>query len=102
MEMFAWEQSLGYRHTLIITWTAISRGRPPWVGFYPVKGKLVAGADTSRDGPFFVDIGGSMVHDLMEFHKHHPDASGKLILQDLPAIISQIQQLDSVITPMNS
>lgn len=58
------------------------------------------GADNSPDATLLVDIGGSVGHDLEEFHKHHPSTPGKLILQDLPAVIGDIKGLDPAITPM--
>ncbi|RTE85342.1 hypothetical protein BHE90_000116 [Fusarium euwallaceae] len=101
MDMFAWQQSLGYGPHFNHHMGGYRQGRPPWMSFYPVKEKLITGADTNTDAPFFVDIGGSIGHDLMEFNRHYPDAPGKLILQDLPAVIGQIQQLDPAITPMS-
>lgn len=68
--------------------------------FYPVQERLVAGADQSPDAPFLIDIAGSIGHDLEEFRRHHPNTPGKLILQDLPVVISQIKSLDPAITPM--
>ncbi|KAI9163892.1 O-methyltransferase mpaG [Paramyrothecium foliicola] len=39
-------------------------------------------------------------HDLEEFRGHHPSAPGKLILQDLPVIVSRLQNLSPAITAM--
>ncbi|KAK7425773.1 hypothetical protein QQZ08_007749 [Neonectria magnoliae] len=101
-DMFAWQQSLGYGPHFNNHMGGYRQGRPPWMApnFFPVKERLIAGADTSPDAPFLVDIGGSIGHDLIEFHRHHPDAPGKLILQDLPAVIGQIEELHPAITPM--
>lgn len=77
------------------------QGSQRWVGFYPVKERLMAGAGISRDVLFFMDIGGNMGHDLMELHQHDPDAPGKLILQHVPAVIGQMQQLDPATTSMS-
>lgn len=102
MDMFAWQQSLGYGPHFNNHMGGYRQGRPPWMGpnFYPVKERLIEGADTSPEAAFLVDIGGSVGHDLTEFHRHHPGAPGKLILQDLPVVIGQIQDLDKAVTPM--
>lgn len=78
------------------------QGRLPWMapGFFPVKERLIDGLDTSKDPVLLVDIGGSVGHDLEEFTKYHGDAPGKLILQDLPAVITEIKDLNPRITPM--
>lgn len=78
------------------------QGRPSWMddGFYPVKERLLDGADTASDAALIVDIGGSIGHDLDEFRRKYPDAKGRLILQDLPLVISQIVKLDERIERM--
>lgn len=60
---------------------------------YPVQEKLVAGADTSPDVVFLVDVGGSTGHDIAEFNAKHPDVPGRLVLQDLPKVIEVVQEL---------
>ncbi|EED19714.1 O-methyltransferase, putative [Talaromyces stipitatus ATCC 10500] len=75
--------------------SAYHQGRPSWMdpGFYPVQERLSAGLDTSA--PLLVDVGGSTGHDLKEFHRKHPEAQGKLILQDLPEVIENAKLVDS-------
>ena len=70
------------------------QGRPSWMDpdFYPVQERLIQGADTVLDSPFLVDIGGNVGHDIAEFLAKHPDAPGRLVLQDLPVIIGQIKE----------
>jgi len=80
------------------------QGRPSWMdeGFFPVKEKLVEGFDKDAEGAaLLVDVGGSVGHDLEEFRRKHPDAPGRLVLQDLPLVISQIEKLDDGIEPMS-
>ena len=80
------------------------QGRPSWMdeGFFPVKEKLVEGFDKDAEGAaLLVDIGGSVGHDLEEFRRKHPDAPGRLVLQDLPLVISQIEKLDDGIETMS-
>ncbi|OHW94104.1 catechol o-methyltransferase [Colletotrichum incanum] len=87
-DMFSWQQSLGCR----IPWSDPT--------FFPVEERLIAGADQGPEAPFLVDIGGSIGHDIMEFHRIHPNTPGKLILQDLPVVIGQIKKLDPAVTAM--
>lgn len=78
------------------------QGRPSWMddGFYPVQERLIDGADASADAAFLVDIGGSMGHDIDEFRRKNPNAPGRLVLQDLPVVLGQIDELDSRIERM--
>lgn len=78
---------------------AYRQGRPSWMEphFYPVQSRLIDGADEADSAPFLVDVGGGMGNDLDEFHTKHPVVPGQLILQDLPAVIQQIDGLDPVI-----
>ncbi|KAJ0310946.1 hypothetical protein COL516b_001646 [Colletotrichum fioriniae] len=101
-DMFAWQQDLGYGTHFNHHMSGYRQGRNPWMApeFFPVKERLIEGASTDADAPFLVDIGGSIGHDLAEFHSYFPEAPGKLILQDLPVVISQIQELTPTITPM--
>lgn len=69
-------------------------------GFFPVKERLIKGAKLESDAVFIADIGGSIGHDLAEFAKKHPDAPGRLVLQDLPAVLGQISSLDARIERM--
>lgn len=79
------------------------QGRPSWMdpGFYPVDENLVKDFDNAEGSALIVDIGGSVGHDLEEFHKKHPDVPGRLICQDLPIVIGQIEKLDDRIEPMS-
>jgi hypothetical protein len=46
---------------------------------------------TDPKAVLMVDVGGSIGHDLVGFHKQYPDVSGRLVLQDLP---TQIEKID--------
>lgn len=37
-----------------------------------------------------VDVGGAGGHELLGFKKAHPDLHGRLVLQDLPAVIDAV------------
>ncbi|KAJ5814445.1 uncharacterized protein N7503_001195 [Penicillium pulvis] len=99
MDTFTWQQSLGYGSHFSDHMSGYALGSLPWMApsFYSVKERLIDGADTDPDAPFLVDIGGNVGRDLELFHKFHPKVPGKLILQDLPVIIGQIQDLESSI-----
>ncbi|KAF2262889.1 hydroxyindole O-methyltransferase [Lojkania enalia] len=71
-------------------------GRPSWSdeGFYPVKKRLLEGFDLgNNDSVLLVDIGGGIGHYTEQFRSKFPDAPGRLILQDLPVVLGQIQGL---------
>ncbi|KAK3291164.1 S-adenosyl-L-methionine-dependent methyltransferase [Chaetomium fimeti] len=73
------------------------QGRPSWMDadFYPVQARLIQGLDTApttatpHNPVLLVDIGGGLGHDLAEFRRKHPRAPGRLVLQDVPAVIAQ-------------
>ena len=99
LNLFQWLQKVGLGPAFNNLMSGYRQGRPSWMdpGFYPVQERLVEGADTSVDAPFLVDIGANIGHDLAEFHRKHPNTPGRLILEDLPVIIGQIQELDASI-----
>ncbi|GLB04476.1 hypothetical protein AtubIFM57258_010443 [Aspergillus tubingensis] len=101
-DLFSWVGELGYGKHLNDYLGGYNLGRRWWIhpGVYPVKERLINGADPSPDAPFLVDIGGNVGHDLERFRAAFPDAPGKLILQDLPMMVRQIKDLDSSIVCM--
>jgi hypothetical protein len=68
--------------------------------FFPVQERLIKDAKSEEDAVFVVDVGGSIGHDLAEFAKKHSNAPGRLVLQDLPAVLGQIDSLDERIERM--
>lgn len=81
------------------------QGRPSWMDpdFYPVRERLLEGLDGAEDAVLLVDIGGGLGHDLAEFRRKYPRSPGRLILQDVPAVIAQTGTaagLDATIEPM--
>lgn len=65
-------------------------------GFYPVKERLNNGMKKDeKDEVLLVDVGGGIGHDLLEFKKKIPDISGRLVLQDQPHVIRQIDQISN-------
>lgn len=67
--------------------TGYAKVRPRWVDFYPIKERLLRDVGTS--GPFLVDVGGGLGHELSDLHKKHPRISRQLVLQDLPSVVTQ-------------
>ena len=69
--------------------------------FYPVEENLVKGAKTEDKSVFLVDIGGGKGHDLQELYQKHPKLPGKLVLQDIKAVIEEAEAsgLDEKIVP---
>ncbi|OAL52741.1 O-methyltransferase [Pyrenochaeta sp. DS3sAY3a] len=66
-----------------------SQGRPRWFfeDYYPVKERLIAGAEP--DAPFLVDVGGGSGHDIEGLRQaFEGQLPGKLVLQDRPEIIA--------------
>ncbi|KAL2200102.1 S-adenosyl-L-methionine-dependent methyltransferase [Corynascus similis CBS 632.67] len=74
------------------------QGRPSWMDtdFYPVQERLVKGFEATPDSALLVDIGGGLGHDLSEFRQKHPDAPGRLVLQDLPVVIDRVAAENTV------
>ena len=68
-------------------------------GFYPVKERLGKDLKGSSE-TLIVDVGGSLGHDLAAFQANHPELPGRLVLQDLPALISQVDHTKPGIEPM--
>lgn len=71
------------------------QGKRSWMdeGFYPVKERL--GHDTQKDDKnavFLVDVGGGLGHDLEELKLKYPGIRGRLVLQDQPEVIAQINK----------
>ncbi|KAJ5996252.1 hypothetical protein N7522_007912 [Penicillium canescens] len=57
-----------------------------WFEFFPVARLRVE----DQSDPLIVDIGGSQGEDLKKFQNYFPDLPGKLILQDLPAVVAGV------------
>lgn len=78
-------------------------GRPPWMedDFYPAKERLIKGFDAeNKDAVMFVDIAGGFGHYTEQFRSKFPDVPGRLIVQDLPVVIDQVQGLHPRIEKM--
>ena len=72
------------------------QGKRSWMdeGFYPVMERL--GHHTINDDKnavFLVDVGGGLGHDLEELRFKCPGITGRLVLQDQPEVIGQINKV---------
>lgn len=102
MDVFAWQESLGYGRHLGDHMRAVRHGLLPWMDrdVFPVEERLVEGAEIAGDAPFLVDVGGNVGHGLVDFKAYYPAHPGKLILQDLRIVVDQIKDLDPSIIRM--
>lgn len=62
---------------------------------YPVQESLIDGFDEKISDAFFVDIAGGRGHEVGQLRDKYPDALGRFILEDLPAVIDDVKILDN-------
>lgn len=74
--------------------------RPSWVEWFPVEHNVLRDAKEGDDDVLIVDVAGGHGHYLETFRQRFPDAKGRMLLQDLPHIISDVQHLDPRIESM--
>ena len=67
--------------------------RKHWLEWFPVEKELLDEFSGGEDDVLMVDLGGGGGHDLERFVAEFPKAKGHLVLQDLPATISDIKEL---------
>lgn len=70
-------------------------GKPSWFEAYPME-RVLDGAIMHEDAVLLVDVGGNHGHDLQRFYNRYPDAPGRLILQDLPSVVSSGPRLKGI------
>ncbi|KAF2238853.1 S-adenosyl-L-methionine-dependent methyltransferase, partial [Viridothelium virens] len=68
--------------------------RPQWIEWFPVRERILAGFEERQDAVLLIDVAGGRGHDVEAFKHKFSEVKGKLILQDLPAVISDIKTLD--------
>lgn len=80
-----------------------AQGRVRWMdeGFYPVQRQLIDGTGIANQDVLLVDMGGSFGHDLAEFCRKWPNVPGRLVLQDLPEVVSFVNGLHPSIEVMS-
>ena len=67
-------------------------GRAPWFHHFPVKHSF-GDESNDADAVLIVDIGGGRGHDMEAFKEAFPNQRGRLVVQDLPATIDEIQHM---------
>ncbi|KAL2870602.1 S-adenosyl-L-methionine-dependent methyltransferase [Aspergillus lucknowensis] len=84
---FEWLAQRRHQQVLFNSYMLSRReGKLAWFDVYPM--------DRLMDPPLvdesilLIDVGGNQGHDLNRFQKKYPDAPGRLILQDLPAVLA--------------
>ena len=72
-------------------------GKASWLdagGVFPAEQMLRLDETAERENrAVIVDVGGGMGQDLLELRMKHPEVKGRMVLQDLPAVIEQIKDL---------
>ncbi|KAF8849910.1 sterigmatocystin 8-O-methyltransferase [Acephala macrosclerotiorum] len=71
-----------------------------WEKAYPVKENIIDGFDEHISNAVFVDIAGGRGHEVGQLRANFRDAPGRFILQDLPAVIDDVKDLDCSIERM--
>lgn len=66
-------------------------GNKPWFTIYPFAAEMGAACQDANE-VLLVDIGGNRGADILDFHQTHPDLPGRLILQDLPETIANVDK----------
>lgn len=64
---------------------------PFWCDWFPVQERILNHEGLGPKKPLLVDIGGGRGHDLIHFREQFPDASGMLILEELPSVLDEVR-----------
>lgn len=63
-------------------------------GWFPIRESILNGFDAEKGEYCFVDVGGGKGHEAELLLKKFPDMEGRLVVQDLPFVVDDIQNLD--------
>ncbi|OJZ91573.1 hypothetical protein ASPFODRAFT_122497 [Aspergillus luchuensis CBS 106.47] len=86
---FEWLAQNKHRQSLFNSYMSSRRhGKPSWFDVYPVE-RLTNDAVDHQEAVFLVDVGGNQGHDLVKFQDKHAEVPGRLVLQDLPKVVSR-------------
>lgn len=83
----------------ITTWKDTRRAVWCGKGCVPVQEILGATASSENDAVLLVDVGGGMGRDILGFHQQFPGIPGRLVLQDLPAVVADAKNLPRAVEP---
>ena len=67
--------------------------RSHWTDWFPVESEIMSGASSGANDVLLVDVGGGNGHDLIRFLTKYPSTWGRLMLQDLPNLIHNLEGL---------
>ena len=62
-----------------------------WNDTYPVKERIIDHFDETKGDAMFVDIAGGRGHEVSQLRASFPDAPGRFVLEDLPAVSMYLQ-----------
>ncbi|KAI9875694.1 MAG: hypothetical protein M1830_008092 [Pleopsidium flavum] len=65
-------------------------GRQSWLDVYPLEKQLQHDLREDKEAVLLVDIAGGRGHDVKDFKARHAKLPGRVILQDLPEVIAQV------------
>jgi hypothetical protein len=71
--------------------------RPSWLEWFPVQERVIDGFQGGDNDVFLVDIAGGRGHDISDFKKKFPNAPGRFVLEDLPLVIDDVQDVDAAV-----
>jgi len=70
----------------------VRSSRPAWVDWFPVQDRILDGVKMNGDAVVLVDVAGGRGHDLELFRSRFPQGEGKLVLEDLQAVIDDVKR----------
>ena len=92
---FEWLHANPTHMGYFLPWMMAQRfGMPIWLDVFPYENEL--GTNTTHTTPLFVDIGGAMGHQCVAFKERFSQLPGRVILQDLPQVISNVPSNEGV------
>ncbi|KAJ5709411.1 hypothetical protein N7493_010745 [Penicillium malachiteum] len=68
----------------------VRESRPFWVDWFPVQERILDGYSGAPTDSFIVDVAGGSGRDMLALKRKFPNLSGRVILEDLPAVINDI------------
>ncbi|KAJ5722500.1 S-adenosyl-L-methionine-dependent methyltransferase [Penicillium malachiteum] len=91
MTTFEWLASDKVRHERFHNYVqGVRESRPFWVDWFPVQERILDGYSGAPTDPLIVDVAGGSGRDMLVLKRKFPDLTGRVILEDLPAVINDI------------
>ncbi|KAE8375431.1 S-adenosyl-L-methionine-dependent methyltransferase [Aspergillus bertholletiae] len=89
LTVFEWLAANPGAHNLFHAYVESFRdGQHFWVDWYPVQERILDSYIGTSDDPLIVDVAGGSGRDILAFQRRFPHAEGRLILEDLPAVVN--------------